>query len=174
MLTARCLLWPRRVYGQVVATKSVFESTIENADVIVEAVNNARADVIEKGRTYEEDDVLVLKQSASGAITSPTPLDEYVADIYGNITSIGKNTIDLQDTIDRSRPRPTAYIVDASEPWVDDLLYILKHHNTEYFELEKELRSKFSSTTLLRMTVQKVVSRICVHLKLWSLKTVQL
>ena len=128
---------PRRVYGQVVATKSVFESTIENADVIVEAVNNARADVIEKGRTYEEDDVLVLKQSASGAITSPTPLDEYVADIYGNITSIGKNTIDLQDTIDRSRPRPTAYIVDASEPWVDDLLYILKHHNTEYFELEK-------------------------------------
>ena len=128
---------PRRVYGQVVATKSVFESTIENADVIVEAVNNARADVIEKGRTYEEDDVLVLKQSASGAITSPTPLDEYVADIYGNITSIGKNTIDLQDTIDRSRPRPTAYIVDASEPWVDDLLYILKHHNAEYFELEK-------------------------------------
>lgn len=127
--------FPRRVYGQVVSTKSVYEGTAENAQAIVQAVTAARQSVVEKGRTYEEDDILVLKQSASGAVTSPTPLPEHVADIYGNIRSIGSNTIKLQDTVERSRPRPTAYVVDASEPWVDQMLYILDHHNAEYFRL---------------------------------------
>ena len=127
--------FPRRVYGQVVSTKSVFEATAEKADEIIAAVDAARADVAAKGATYEEDDVLVLKQSASGAKTSPTPLDRYVADIYGNIESIGKEAINLQDTIVRSRTRPTAYFVDASEEWADDLCYILDHHGAEYFEL---------------------------------------
>lgn len=127
---------PRRVYGQVVATKSVFETTAENGKTIVDAVNSARADVAKKGATYEDEDILVLKQSASGAVTSPTPLHEYVADIYGNIDSLGANAIDLQDTIKRSRTRPTAYLVDASEPWVEELLYILDHHGAEYFKLD--------------------------------------
>ena len=127
--------FPRRVYGQVVSTKSVYEAAAENGTAIVEAVDTARAGVAEKGATYEEDDVLVLKQSASGAVTSPTPLDRYVADIYGNIESIGQYAINLQDTIVRSRTRPTAYIVDASEEWVDDLKYILDHHNAEYFAM---------------------------------------
>ena len=127
--------FPRRVYGQVVSTKSVYEATAERADEIIAAVDAARADVAQKGATYEEDDVLVLKQSASGAKTSPTPLDRYVADIYGNIESIGKEAINLQDTIVRSRVRPTAYFVDASEEWADELCYILDHHGAEYFEL---------------------------------------
>lgn len=126
---------PRRVYGQVVATKSVFETTAANANTIVNAVNSARAKVAEKGATYEEDDILVLKQSASGAVTSPTPLHEYVADIYGNIESLGAKTIDLQDTVVRSRTRPTAYLVDASQPWIDQLTYILEHHDAEYYYL---------------------------------------
>ena len=124
---------PRRVYGQVVATKSVFETTAANGKTIMDTVNNARADVVEKGKTYNEDDVLVLKQSASGKATSPTALPEYVADIYGNIEEIGRDKIDLQDTIVRSRTRPTAYVVDASEPWVEELTYILDHHNAEYY-----------------------------------------
>jgi len=128
--------FPRRVYGQVIATKSIYETTAKYADRIVNAVTRARAEVIEKGKTYEEDDLLVLKQSASGKVQSPTPLPESVADIYGNIRSIGSNAINLQDTIVRSRPRPTAYIVDASVDWLDDLTYILDHHNAEYFMLE--------------------------------------
>jgi len=127
--------FPRRVYGQVVSTKSIYESTAEYADEIISAVDNARQSVIEKGRTYSEDDVLVLKQSASGAVKSPTPLPEHLADIYGNIETIGSNAISLQDTIVRSRPRPTAYVVDASQPWVDQLLEILSHHDAEYFRL---------------------------------------
>lgn len=126
---------PRRVYGQVVATKSVFETTAANASTIVNAVNSARDKVAEKGATYEEDDILVLKQSASGAVTSPTPLHEYVADIYGNIESLGAQTIALQDTVVRSRTRPTAYLVDAGQPWIEELTYILEHHNAEYYYL---------------------------------------
>ena len=127
--------FPRRVYGQVVATKSVFETTADNANTIVNAVNRARAEVAEKGAVYDEDDILVLKQSASGAVTSPTPLHEYVANIYGDIESLGENAINLQDTVVRSRTRPTAYLVDAGQPWIDDLTYILEHHNAEYYYL---------------------------------------
>ena len=128
--------FPRRVYGQVIATKSIYETTSANAERIVTAVNDARAAVVEKGATYEEDDILVLKQSASGAVTSPTPLPENVADIYGNIRTTEEKPINLQDTVVRSRPRPTAYIVDAGVEWLDDLTYILDHHNAEYFMLD--------------------------------------
>ncbi len=127
--------FPRRVYGQVVSTKSIYESTADNAAAIVSAVTAARQSVVEKGRTYSEDDILVLKQSASGARKSPTPLPEHLADIYGNIETTGSNAISLQDTVERSRPRPTAYVVDASQPWIDQLLEILSHHNAEYFRL---------------------------------------
>ena len=37
--------------------------------------------------------------------------------------------------MERSRPRPTAYVVDASQPWIDQLLEILSHHNAEHFRL---------------------------------------
>ncbi|HHT14344.1 MAG TPA: hypothetical protein GXZ86_00525 [Clostridiales bacterium] len=127
---------PRRVYGQVVATKSVFEGTAENAALIVAAVNAARENVVAKGKIYDEEDVLVLKQSASGAITSPTALDLCVADIYGNIEVIDSKKINLQDTVDRSRVRPTAYVVDKSEKWVNQLINILDGHGADYFNLK--------------------------------------
>lgn len=127
---------PRRVYGQVVATKSVFEGTAENAALIVDAVNAARENVVAKGKLYDEEDVLVLKQSASGAITSPTALDLCVADIYGNIEVIDSKKINLQDTVDRSRVRPTAYVVDKSEKWVNQLINILDGHGADYFNLK--------------------------------------
>lgn len=127
---------PRRVYGQVVATKSVFEGTAENAALIVDAVNAARENVVAKGKIYDEEDVLVLKQSASGAITSPTALDLCVADIYGNIEVIDSKKINLQDTVDRSRVRPTAYVVDKSEKWVNQLINILDGHGADYFNLK--------------------------------------
>lgn len=127
---------PRRVYGQVVATKSVYEGTAENAELIVKSVNNARALVVEKGREYDQDDLLVLKQSASGAVTSPTALDLFVADIYGNISIVESNKINLQDTIERSRIRPTAYIVDNAQPWANQLTQILDGHGADYYLLK--------------------------------------
>lgn len=127
---------PRRVYGQVVATKSVFEGAAEHAAQIVQTVNAARDRVVSRGRSYDENDVLVLKQSASGAVTSPTALDLYVADIYGNTTSVDAKKIDLQDTIDRSRSRPTAYLVDAAAPFVEELLRILSGHGAAHLRLK--------------------------------------
>lgn len=127
---------PRRVYGQVVATKSVFEGAAAHAQELVQTVNAARDRVVELGRTYDENDILVLKQSASGAVTSPTALDLYVADIHGNIQSLEAKKINLQDTVDRSRTRPTAYLVDADAPFVDGLLRILSGHGAEHLRLK--------------------------------------
>lgn len=128
---------PRRVYGQVVATKSVFEGVVDNADAIVNAVNTAREVVVAKGRVFDDEDVLVLKQSASGAVTSPTALDLCVADIYGNIEVVESKKINLQDTIERSRVRPTAYLVSMSEDWADKLIRILDGHAADYFFLKE-------------------------------------
>ena len=126
---------PRRVYGQVVATKSIYDTTAANAKTVMDTVTTARAKIAEAGKTYDESDILVLKQSASGKVKSPTPLHQYVADIYGNINSIGANAISLQDTIVRSRPRPTAYVVPADVEWIGKLLYTLDHHGAEYYKL---------------------------------------
>lgn len=56
----------RRVFSQEVATTSYITYAAEHADEIMKAVAAARADVVAKGKTYEENDVLALYQTKSG------------------------------------------------------------------------------------------------------------
>ena len=127
---------PRRVYGQVIASKALYEYTADNAADIVAAVDGARKRVQKMGTSCCAENVLVLKQEASGKKTSPVPQERYVADIFGNIESVGRESAKLQDVILRSRIRPTAYLIDA-EGFTESIKRILEHQHIEFFPLPK-------------------------------------
>ena len=129
--------YERRVFSHVVAAKSLFNVAAENAQELRTKVAAARQKIIDKGRTYEEDDVLVLYQTASGNTRTAYECERvrFRMDGTRDTTFNADKTGSMNDTIERSRPRPTAYILPKGEEWLDKVLYILDNQGAEYFEI---------------------------------------
>ena len=125
----------RRVFSQETAIMSYIEQTAERADEIKKAVADARAETIEKGKTYDEGDLLYLQQKASG---------ETMTDYYGLNTQYyfdgetkreEKVYLSLNDTGVRTRVRPTAYVIPADVENIDKILYIMDNQGAEYYKI---------------------------------------
>ncbi len=130
--------YARRVYSQETAVKSYLTYAAEHADQIRTTVADARQRVIDKGRTYDEDDILAIYQTKSGETRSEYKDDRYQINLKTNelITSIEDGTENLEDTITRGRVRPTAYVIPADLPEIDTILYILDNQGAEYYQLD--------------------------------------
>ena len=123
---------PRRAYTQMIAAKSLLESLYDNADTTKSLVAKARADIIERGKVYDENKLVYLNQVASGNTTefrntgveiagsnySPYKGTARTIDLVGNeMTPTGSSSVNvtkalaLNDASDRNRPLPTAYVI---------------------------------------------------------------
>ena len=126
----------RRVFSQQQTTHSIIDASIANASEIKSTVAAARAEVIKKGASYREDDVVVLHQTASGKTMSPRELTRYQFSLDGvGETKTSAAALSMNDTVVRSRTRPTAYVIPKDIPNLDKILYILDNQGAEYYEL---------------------------------------
>ncbi len=125
----------RRVFSQQNAAHSIIEYAMANDTAIMAAVDAARADVVKKGATFDEDDIVVLHQVASGETQSPTPLTRYQYNMDGSASKTSTATLSMNDTVVRSRIRPTAYVIPKDIENLDKILYILDNQGAEYYEL---------------------------------------
>ena len=126
----------RRIFSHVVAAKSMLKSAADNAQTLRNMVADARQEIINKGRTYDEGDVLALYQTASGSAKTPFLCTQYKFNMDGTPTAPQEKVpLNMNDTIERGRPRPTAYIMPKGEAWVDKALYILDNQGAEYYEI---------------------------------------
>lgn len=128
----------RRVFSQETAIMSYIEQTAQRADEIKKAVTDARAETVEKGKTYDEDDLLYLYQTASGN----TKTDYYALNtqyyLDGTLKREEKVYLDLNDTGARTRVRPTAYVIPADVENIDKILYIMDNQGAEYYKVGKD------------------------------------
>ncbi len=126
----------RRVMSQYVAASSVINYAAENARTIVELSKANRENIIKKGATYEEDDLIGLKHVSTYDDENP------IANVKMNYLTGEVSDTDYTSrariftTVTRSRPRPTAYVIPKGEKWADSALSVLKCHAVEYYELE--------------------------------------
>lgn len=126
----------RRVYSQQLAAHSIIDASIAQAAEIQSAVAAARQEVVDKGPVYDTDDVVVLHQVASGKTQSPRALTRYQYSLDGvQETKTTSKTLSMNDTVVRSRPRPTAYVIPKNIENIDKILYILENQGAEYYEL---------------------------------------
>ena len=126
----------RRVYSHVAAAKSMFETAALHAPEIRTMVATARQEIIDKGKKYDADDVLALYQTVSGNTKTPFALTQYKFNLDGTPTANQATvTLSMNDTIERGRVRPTAYILPKGEAWVDKALYILDNQGAEHYEI---------------------------------------
>ena len=130
----------RRVYSQETAVKSYlsYAANPDNIEKIKTTVAEARQEVVDKGRTYDADDILAIYQTKSGETRSPYKDDRYQINLKTNelIKSAEDQTENLEDTIARGRVRPTAYVIPADLPEIEKILYILDNQGADYYKLD--------------------------------------
>ena len=126
----------RRVYSQQNAAHSIIDYAVANDDAINKAVADARAQVAEDGKVFDAEDTVILQQVASGKTQSPTTLTRYQYNMDGSDAKTSSATLSMNDTVVRSRIRPTAYVIPKDIPNAEKILYILQNQGAEYYELE--------------------------------------
>lgn len=131
----------RRVFSQETAVLSYLTYAAEHSEEIKELVADAREETIAKGATYDEDDVLVLYQTASGETQTDYEGTLIQYNMDGTVHSSETDTMALYDTIERSRIRPTAYVIPADLENIDKILYILDNQGAEYYRLSDGSRA---------------------------------
>ena len=97
----------RRVYSQQNAAHSIIDYAVANDDAINKAVADARAQVAEDGKVFDAEDTVILQQVASGKTQSPTALTRYQYNMDGSDAKTSSATLSMNDTVVRSRIRPT-------------------------------------------------------------------
>ena len=131
----------RRVFSQETAVLSYLTYAAEHSEEIKELVADAREETIAKGATYDEDDVLVLYQTASGETQTDYEGTLIQYNMDGTVHSSETDTMALYDNIERSRIRPTAYVIPADLENIDKILYILDNQGAEYYRLSDGSRA---------------------------------
>lgn len=132
----------RRVFSQETAVLSYLTYAAEHSEEIKELVADAREETIAKGAVYgEEDDILALYQTASGAVQTEYAGTRVQYNMDGTEYSSSTNTLALYDTIVRGRTRPTAYVIPADLEKIDKILYILDNQGAEYYRLSDGSRA---------------------------------
>ena len=123
----------RRIMSHVSVITAILDYVNENTAAVQKVVDDQRKDIVERGKTYEENDLIVLKSD----YTVP---EEYF--INGKQVDTGSGEITdyvhtgkVYNIVVRSRTAPTAYVIPAGESWEDTVLEKLDLHGISYYEI---------------------------------------
>ena len=123
----------RRIMSHVSVVTAILDYVNENTAAVQKVVDDQRKDIVERGKTYEENDLIVLK-------TDYTWHEEHY--INGKQVDTGSGEITdyvhkgkIYDVVVRSRTAPTAYVIPAGESWNAAVLEKLELHGISYYEI---------------------------------------
>ncbi|MCD7749274.1 MAG: hypothetical protein LUH42_04405, partial [Oscillospiraceae bacterium] len=77
-----------------------------------------------------------LYQTASGATLTDYEGTRVQYNMDGTVYSEETNALELNDTIVRSRTRPTAYVLPADLENIEEILYVIDNQGIEYYTLD--------------------------------------
>ena len=128
----------RRVYTHEQNVMTIIDYVAGHADEIRTTVAKARAGIVERGKTYDENNLFVLHHKASGRELSKSDYSVTVYDCKADgVPRVKKEErTDFPDQAIRSRPYPTAYVLPADLPEIESILKNAEGNGLEYFRLE--------------------------------------
>ena len=150
----------RRIMAHVSTVTGVLDYVNENTAAVQKVVDDQRADIINRGRTYESSDVIVLE---TGYTVHPEQNinGKQVDTCSGEITDTvftGKT----YDVVKKSRIAPTAYVIPAGESWTEDVLALLEKQGIQYTFLPEgatlPLQQYGGTTTEATLTEESAVT----------------
>lgn len=149
----------RRMMSHISVVTGILDYVNANTAAVQKVVDDQRQDLVNRGKTYEESDFIVLK---TGSTDRP--------DLYINgkqVSSSGKITnttftCKAYDVATRSRTAPTAYVIPAGESWTEAVLENMALNGISYTKLPAgsvvQLQQYTGTTTEAVLTEEKEVS----------------
>ena len=126
-------MFERRVVSQVVSAISVIDYVAANTDAVQTVVDEERNRIITSGMTYDTDDIIQLETDNNKHSELATP-GKKVDAATGEETEATFVPIE-HDTIVRSRPAPTAYVIPAGESFTEAVLELMDKQQISYTKL---------------------------------------
>ena len=124
--------YERRVAAHASALGGILAYLDENAEAVKNTVQTQRDLIVESGKTYEEDDVLVF--SYKSADREDLHIDgHYILLDSGTIEDkISSFPASYPSIITRSRVAPTAYVIPAGESYTETVLALMDKQGISY------------------------------------------
>lgn len=153
-------LYERRVATHVSAVTGILNHLDANAAEVKAVVKAQRDTIVENGKTYKEDDVVILKSSSNYH-------PEYnIAGTKVNLRNGGEVAFTFEarmaDTIVNSRIAPTAYVIPAGESYTKTVLDLMDKQGIFYKFIPAgsavQLQQYLGSTTTATLTEEKLVT----------------
>ena len=120
----------RRMVGHFSMVTGVLDYVNANIDTVQKVVDNERKSIVNRGKTYEDSDVVIL--STGSTLHEELYIDgKQVTTGSGEITDV-VFTATVYDVVKASRPAPTAYVIPAGESWTEAVLEKLDIHGIAY------------------------------------------
>lgn len=127
-------LYARRVASHVITAQSYLTYLSENAAEVLDLVARERTRIVELGSVYDEADLLTLKTSAVQDANYLNPEPKFsMAD--GTEMEVDRRRPNVYNVAQRTRVRPTAYVLPADTAQIELILQIMEHHGITYYQL---------------------------------------
>ena len=130
-------MYERRVAAHTSAQTGLFDYLDANVADVKAVVQTQRQTIVENGKTYEEDDVVLLDVNSSDH--PELHINNFVGQkIYQvNMKNGGRQEISTYkakyyDVIKRTRPAPTAYVLPAGESFTQGVLDLMDKQGISY------------------------------------------
>ena len=153
-------LLERRMMGHISMVTGVLDYVNENTAAVQKVVDDERQNIVNRGKTYEDSDVVILD-------TGNTQHPELYIDGQNVTTGSGEitdtvYTARVYDVVRSSRTAPTAYVIPAGETWTDAVLEKLTIHGIAYTKLpagaQIALQQYTGTTTAASLTQEQTVT----------------
>lgn len=151
--------YARRIVSHVVSVEYLLNYASDNAAAVQALVDAERQQIIEKGKTYQEDDKVYLY------ITNVSCAEEafLLTRIYQDGTeSLMTLTPGIVNHVERSRTAPTAYVIPAGASFTDRVLELMDKQGIAYTYIPAGstvlLRQYTGTVTQAGLTEEKAVT----------------
>ena len=149
----------RRMMSHISVVTGILDYVNANTAEVQKVVDDQRNDIVQRGRTYEESDIIVLK---TGSTDRPDLYIEGKQVSSGGKVTEKTYTSKVFDVVQRSRIAPTAYVIPAGEEWAEAVVENLSLNGIACTKIPAgsvvRLQQYTGTTTEAALTEEKEVS----------------
>lgn len=150
----------RRMMAQISMVTGVLDYVNQNITAVQKTVDEQRKDIVQRGKTYEESDIIVLQSGSSEH--EELYLNGKQINTSSGAISDNVFTAKIYDVVKRSRTAPTAYVIPAGESWTETVVENLTSHGVSCVKIPAgsvvQLQQYTGTTTEAALTEEKTVT----------------
>ena len=121
--------YARRIISHVISVEYLLDYVSDNAAAVQQLVDNEKQQIVEKGKTYREEDKVYLYITTSSCTEAKFTLKRIYQTGEEKLVSLTPSAV---NNVQRSRVAPTAYVIPAGATFTDRVLELMDLQGINY------------------------------------------